>query len=258
MTSGLVRQFGWIFTAATLLFCALFLRSADLRLHHYDAVAEGTVLSVSRTSSSENERDIFAVEIELTPADGSTRTIRSYTVDPPGQGARVAVDYDAANPDDACMRGGRAAPFGKWTLLFLLMPAVGLLFALFRVRQSAGYLRLLRTGHQSTATFVSAKKDVSEDGESETEVRLRFVDELGNERFLVHHTFKPGPLQDDAREIIFYDSEDPRRAVALDYLPGALELRGDRFVARRRLWPWLIAPLVTIAEAILLARAFFW
>lgn len=257
LTSGLVRQFGWLFTAGSLLFCALFLRSADLRLHHYDAVGEGVVRAVQRTSSSENDRDIFEVEIEFAPAGGAPRTIRSYSVEPPAEGARVEVDYDAADPEDACLRGGRAAPFGKWTLLFLLMPAVGLLFALFRTRQSARYLRLLRTGRQGAATLVGVKKEVSEDGESEAEVRLRFVDDQGRERFLVHHTFQPAALQDDAHEVIFYDAEDPSRAVALDYLPGRLELRGDRFVARGRLWIWLVAPLVTLAEVAALLAALF-
>lgn len=241
------------------MFCALFLRSADMRWHHYDAVAEGTVLTVERTSSSENDQDIFAVDVEYRPAagDGAARTIRSYTVEPPQVGARVEVDYEAANPDEACLRGGRAAPFGKWVALFLLMPAVGLIFCFVGVRADLRYLRVLRDGRQTTATFVSARKEVSDDGESATEVRLRFTDELGREHFLHHHTFKPERLRDDLREIIFYDVEAPARAVALDYLPGRLELRGDSFVARQRVWPLFLAPLLALGSAIALGGALF-
>lgn len=230
-----------------------------MRWHHYDAVAEGTVLAVERTSSSENDQDIFAVDVEYRPAagDGAARTIRSYTVEPPQVGARVEVDYEAANPDEACLRGGRAAPFGKWVALFLLMPAVGLIFCFVGVRADLRYLQILRTGLQTTAVFLSARKEVSDEGESATEVRLRFVDELGREQILAHHTFKPERLRDDHREIIFYDSGDPARAVALDYLPGRLELRGDTFVARQRVWPLFLAPLLAIGSALALGGALF-
>lgn len=252
-----MRQLGWSFTAATLLFCALFLGRAEIRSPHYDAVAEGTVLAIERTSSSENEQDIFAVDVEYRPAtgDGATRTIRSYTVTPPAVGARVTVDYQAASPDEACLRGGRTAPFGKWVALLLLMPVMGLIFCFVGVRADLRYLRVLRDGRQTTATFVSAHKQVSEDGETATEVRLRFTDELGREHFLHHHTFKPERLRDDLREIIFYDGEDPARAVALDYLPGRLELRGDTFVARQQVWPLFIAPLLALGSAVALGGA---
>lgn len=250
MTFGIVRQFGWAFTAFSLGFCAVFLAHADLRLRGYDAVAEGRVSNVERTSSTENDEPIYAVDVEFRAGESTeerarVRTVRSYTTSRVQQYETVIVDYEAEDPSEARMRGARARRFSPLVAAVVLLPLVGLFFATFRVKESLRILRLLRHGRQTTAVLVGKHKPPDDgDGESETTVTLQFTDEDGEVRAFEVRTFAPGPLEDDAREIIFYDPRNPTRATALDHLPGKLEVRDDAIVARAAVWPLLISPVL--------------
>lgn len=248
MTFGIVRQLGWAFTALGLGFCAVFLAHADLRVRGYDAVAEGKVSKVERTSSTENDEPIYAVDAEFRAGDSAeaqaqVRTVRSYTTSRLQVDEAVTVDYESDDPIEARIRGARSRRFGPWIAGIVLIPLVGLFFATYRVKESLRILTLLRHGRQTTAKLVAKHKPpASDDGESETTLTLQFTDEDGEERTFEVHTFAPGPLEDDAREIVFYDPRNPSRATALDHLPGKLELRDDALVARAAVWPLLISP----------------
>jgi hypothetical protein len=248
MTFGIIRQFGWAFTALGLGFCAVFLAHADLGLRGYDAVAAGKVSNVERTSATQNDAPIYAVDAEFHAGDSAEapaqrRTVRSYTTTPPQLDEAVTVDYEAGDPSEACIRGARTRRFGPTAAVIAIFPLIGLFIASFRVRESLRILRLLRHGRQTTAKLIGKHKPpADDDGHPETTLTLQFIDEGGEERTFEIRTFAPEPLEDDAREIIFYDPRDPTRATALDYLPGKLELRGDALVAGAPVWHLLISP----------------
>ena len=252
LTFGIVRQLGWAFTALGLGFCAVFLAHADLRLSGYDAVAEGKVSKIERTSSTENDEPIYAVDAEFRAGDSAearanVRTVRSYTTSRLQVDESVTVDYEAEDPSEARIRGARTRRFGPLIAGIVLIPLVGLLFATHRVKESARILRLLRHGKQTTAKLVAKHKPPADgDGESETTLTLQFTDEDGEARTFEVHTFAPAPLEDDAREVVFYDPRNPSRATALDHLPGELEVRGDALVARAAVWPLLITPALAV------------
>lgn len=148
---------------------------------------------------------------------------------------------------------GAEAGYWVWTASVLVTPAIGVAIALRGIGQNLRYVELLRRGQQAMATFESKHREGEAIGEpdSETEVWLSFRDEEGELHNLVHLTGEPQRLEDDAREIVFYDPHQPQRAVALDFLPGKLELRGERFLATGAVWGYLIAPAVAIAAAAL-------
>lgn len=252
MTFGIIRQFGWAFTAFSLGFCAVFLAYADLRLRGYDAVAEGKVSKVERTSSTEDDDPIYAVDVEFHAGDSAeeqarVRTVRSYTTARVQQYETVTVDYESGDPSEARMRGARTRRFGPLVATIVLLPLVGMFFATYRWRESLRILRLLRHGQQTTAVLVGKHKPPDdEDGESETTVTLQFTDEDGEVRTFDVRTFAPGPLEDEAREIVFYDRRNPTRATALDHLPGKLEVHDGVIVARAAVWPLLISPVLAV------------
>jgi hypothetical protein len=252
MTFGIFRQLSWAITAFSLGFCAVFLTYADLRLRGYDAVAEGKVSKVERTSSTENDEPIYAVDAEFRADDSAheraqVRTIRSYTTSPPQVYEVVTVDYEAEDPSEARIRGARTRRFSPLIAGVVLIPLVGLFSATYRVRESVRILGLLRHGRQTTAKLVAKHKPPpNDDGEAETTLTLQFTDEDGEARTFAVRTFAPGPLEDDEREVILYDPRNPTRATALDHLPGKLDVRDDAIVAHAAAWPLLITPALTV------------
>lgn len=268
LTSGKIRQLGWVFVLFGASFSAAFLPFVDLRWRGYDATAEGEVLKVWRTSSTQNDQHIYAVVVAHEAASASTPAprrylSRSYTVTPPAVGERVAVEYESANPAEARMRGARTRRFGPVGSLVLLFPLLGLLFALHRARGGLGHLRLLRRGRLTTARVVAVHRgDDDGDGESETLVRLAFRDDEGVERSFEVHTFSPQLLGDDVVERALYDPARPGHATALDTLPGKLEVLDDRVVPRARLWHLQLLPglslVALVATAAVLASRLAW
>jgi hypothetical protein len=260
LTSGMIRQLGWVFVLFGAGFSAGFLPFVDLRWRGYDAVGEGEVVDVERTSATENDERIFKITVAheaATPSRHERRRylFRSYTVTPPEVGERVTVEYESADPAEARMRGARARPFGAWAALVVMIPLVGLLFALHRVREGARLIGLLRRGRPVRARLVAKGRGSDEINDvPESLMRFTFLDEEGGERRFEVRTFAPERLEDEATELAIYDPSRPALATAIDALPGRLELHDDRVVARGRLWHLQILPalsLLAIAAAAL-------
>lgn len=255
LTFGKIRQLGWVFVFFGAAFAVGLLPYVEPPWRSYDAVGEGEVLEVARSSSTENDEPVYwVIAAHEAPApDGPSRQrylLRSYTLTPPVVGERVTVEYQSADPSDARVRGGRTRPMSSVALLVLLFPCLALLFALRGVRQRAGVLHLLRHGRLIVAKPIAIQRgDLDGDGESESVVRLAFRDAEGAERTFEVHTFSP-ELLTDAAELALYDPEQPRHATALDALPGKLEVLEDRVVSRARLWHLQIAPILALAAVV--------
>jgi hypothetical protein len=181
-------------------------------------------------------------------------------VAPPDRGERVSVDYEAAAPEEARIRGARANRFGPWVLALVMIPGFGLLFALYRVGEGARTVGLLRRGRATRARLVDRRPGSDEiDEQSEARMRLVFRDDDGVERSFEVRTFSPERLEDDATELAVYDPRQPAHATTIDHLPGKLELRDDRVVPHQRLWHLFLLPalgLVALAAMVVAPRVF--
>ncbi len=259
--SGSFRQAGWGFVLVGSVVCAFFVSMTELPWRSFDAQMEGVVRAVERTSSSQNERRIFAVEVQYPPAleaEASSpsappsRLVTSYTSDPPEVGTRVTVEYDSSNPDTARMQGARSRPFSSWVLFVLALPAFGLVFALAQVGDALRTLRLLSRGYLTRARFAGKRAgNLSVNDVPQSRMRFTFIDHHGVEVPFEVKTFKPEKLEDDRQELALYDPRQSRNATTIDQLPGKLEILEDRVVAHRALGALLILPFLSAVSMII-------
>lgn len=254
--SGAFRQGGWAFVVFGSVFCAIFLPLIENPLRSYDAQMDGVVRAVERTSSTQNDRRIFAVEVqyppateaEATPSSPTSRLTTSYTADPPEVGALVTVEYDSSDPDSARMRGARSSHFSSWVLFVLMFPAIGLVFALAQTGDALRTLGLLSRGYLTRARFADKRAgNLSVNDVPQSRMRFTFVDHHGVEVPFEVKTFKPELLEDDREEPALYDPRQSRFATTIDHLPGKLEVRDDRVIAHASLGKLLILPFLGVA-----------
>jgi hypothetical protein len=198
---------------------------------------DGEVLRVEQTSSSENDREIFAVHYRY-EADGSSLTGTSYAIDPPATpGSTVPVEMLLGNPQRSRVTGLRVRPFGAGGAVTALFPLIGLVLGAVSALQGVRACRLLRYGRvahakiilrESTRMHVNEKPVVKFTFEFSIRASNKLFGyrespegELRTVRF-VHRTHATLPLEDDAEEPILYDPNRPQSACPIDALPSRI------------------------------------
>ncbi len=198
---------------------------------------QGEVLRIEQTSSSESDRDIFAVHYRY-DIDGTSLTGTSYTMAPAAKpGATVPVEVLLRDPRQSRIMGLRVRPFGVGGAVTALVPLIGLVVSAVWVLRGARACRLLRHGRVARAKIVlreSTRMHVND--EPVVKFTFEFSVRASNKLFgyrespegelrtvrFVHRTHETLPLEDDAEEPILYDPNRPQNACPIDGLPARI------------------------------------
>ncbi len=243
---GMGVQIGSAFVAFGMIFVWVFGLQSEavtfLVFRGPSTTVQGEVLRVQQTSSSENDRDIFAVHYRY-EADGSSLTGTSYTIDSPATpGSTVPVEMLIGNPKRSRVTGLRVRPFGAGGVVTGLFPLIGLVLGAVSVLQGVRACRLLRYGRVARAKIILREQTRMHVNEKPVvkftfEFSIRASNklfgyrespegELRTVRF-VHRTHETLPLEDDAEEPILYDPERPESAYPMDGLPSRIVVDDD-------------------------------
>ncbi len=160
---------GFILCGLTLSPVILLLDSfgVDTNVHQFFGRLETTEGQVTRVGFSGtyygkhrlDKRPVNRVEFTYRTPNGTQHTGYSYGVEyDPGPGARVIVEYPAAAPAIARIRGHSRSLISPWLLLFLLAPGLGLVIGVAGVAAGGRRVRLLRRGVAAQGTIVSEEK----------------------------------------------------------------------------------------------------
>lgn len=126
---------------------------------------------------------------------------------------------------------------GPLPVLFVsIFPIIGMTMFVFGVRKGLRGVRLLREGMLGYGTFVDEKPTSTKINDvTVMEMRFRFNDDTGRERFAVTRTHLTAPLRDQAAEPLLYErGDDARRpAGAPAHRRRQARDRGPRLARRR-------------------------
>jgi hypothetical protein len=180
------------------------------------------VTAVESTNASENDSPVYLVAYQFVAPDGTTHTGTSYTtglVYEPGD--RVTVEFGLRHPEDSNLKGARRAMFGPGALFTVIFPAIGLVFVVVGMWDGVKANQLLRSGRLALARLRSAEgTNASVNNRPVIKLVFEFVAHDGTPHAVTIRTSLPEPLEDEAEEIVLYDTGDPDYAVMLDGLPG--------------------------------------
>ncbi|MFI5345812.1 MAG: hypothetical protein ACHQ51_05510 [Elusimicrobiota bacterium] len=195
---------------------------------------------------------VYETSYEFTTSDGVMHSGVSYGTGFCLQPGDVSeAEWPAGEPRYSRLKGMRSDYLpGSGGLFVLIFPLIGLIFAIFGLRQGLWDAHLLAEGRLARAKLVDkTETNVRQNKRPVYALTLSFVDEGGVERRGTIKTAEPERLEDPAAENILYSPEDPTRIAALDFLPGALRSGpGGRLetVSTGKTYAVLILPGLTV------------
>jgi hypothetical protein len=168
------------------------------------------------------------------------------------------AEWPAGDPRHPRLKGMRSDYLPPSAGVFVLIfPLIGLIFAVYGLRQGLWDVHLLSEGRLARAKLVDkTATNVSQNKRTVYALTLSFVDEGGVERRGIVKTAEPERLEDPTAENILYSPEDPARIAALDLLPGMLRSGpGGRLetVSAGKTFAVLILPALTVLVNVLFA-----
>jgi hypothetical protein len=228
-------QLGWIVFGFGMIFFWFFGANADFSFatFHVDGRTRGRVTRVEETGASENKQRVRAHHYEYSVA-GRTLTGVSYvTGSALPEGESVAVEYDQGTPERSRIEGMRRALFDTWAALVVIFPLVGFVILYFATRSGIRRNHLLREGILTTGTLIRREPtNMTVNKRRVWELTFEFTDRYGQRREATARGTDTSRLEDDAREPLLYDPNDPAKAYVLDEAPSRPRLENGELVGR--------------------------
>jgi hypothetical protein len=232
MFGGFTSQFGWIFFGFGMIFVFVFVMNidfSDFYLGESSPVAQARVISAEATNSSVNKRRIYACKYEFTTPDGQKVQGTSYTTGGlPNPGDIVEVEYLATKPSYSRIKGMDQGAFPIFVLFVLIFPLIGLIFIITNIFNALKAFRILKDGVIAYGQLVRTELTNTRINNNQV-VRyfFEFTAQDGQKYEAKAETHNPYAILDERKEMIFYDSLDPKKAVIKDSLPGHPRLNDD-------------------------------
>lgn len=223
MFGGFLSQFGWFFFAFGMIFFWGFAMNADIRLLGPNGgwkTAQGVVTAVESTNSSENKTRIFRIRYTFKPAKGGEIEGVSYSLGASHlTGNAVTVEYASGNPVDSRILGQRQRMFSGFVLFVVIFPLIGFIMLNIGFARGRKRIKVLSEGILGEAELVS-KVATNTEINNQRVYKLTFEFDAidGQTHQATASTHLPQKLEDEAKELLFYDPLNPDRAQMLDEL----------------------------------------
>jgi hypothetical protein len=261
LVGGMVNQMGWAFAAFGLFFCWFFVGESELRSYvdfaGQTTLAQGRVIAIEETSSTENDQRILAVRYAFS-IDGREHGGVSYGLRVPiDAGEEVPVEYVPGAPARSRIVGMRRYKFGAWAAFVLVFPLIGMGMALTGFEIGRRKLHTLRHGRPALGTLVAKRAtNVHVNHQPVYELTFKFQDDDGCTHVSSISTLRPETVTDDAQERLLYVPGRPSAPPAialLDELPGNAYIASDgRLIAAGSSTASLILPALFVLMAVAL------
>jgi hypothetical protein len=250
-------QIGWAVFGFGMVFAWLFAARADFSFltFHVDGQTRGRVTSVESTGASQNKQRVYAHHYEYSVA-GRTFQGTSYgTGEDTSEGREVAIDYDEGSPQRSRISGMRRNMFGPFAAFVLIFPAIGFVILYFATTTGAERNALLRDGILTTGSLIRREPtNMTVNKQRVWQVTFEFNDRNGQRRETSASGTDTSRLQDEQREPLLYDPNDPEKAYVLDEAPARPRLEHGELLGRGfGVAGLLILPTIVVAFNVFMA-----
>lgn len=225
-----VAQTGWIVFGIGMFFFWVFAESTDFSFITFRGAigtTSGVVTGTAETGASINEQPVRANHYEYSVAGRRFKGTSYSTGGAAAEGAEVAVEYRESDPTASRIQGMRRRQFGPFVLLVGLFPLIGFLVLYFGLRSGVRRARLLGTGIFTFGKLVNKEPtNMTVNRRRVFRLTFEFTSRDGRRCEASASTNDPSPLEDESREPLLYDPDNPSHAYLLDEVPGRPQLDG--------------------------------
>lgn len=230
---GFLNQFGWFFFGFGLIFFWAFAMQSDftswLRFKGPLESEQGSVTGCRDTrysvggSKGHRGTPIYANDYRFSSGGADYGGTSFATGRCVATGMQVTVEFPAGKPALSRIVGMRRAPMEGWAIFVALFPAVGLIFVATGLRAGQRAARLLASGKLAQGKLVEKSATNTQiNHRTVYKMTFEFTTENGMTARTSTKTHRTELLEDDERENLIYDPDNPENAVTLDTLPAAV------------------------------------
>lgn len=222
-------QLGWFLVALGSVFFWTVAVNSEARLLFEERNVEwaskpGIILAADSTAGFEGKQRIWRYEHSFA-VEGHRFLGESFSVGKKFDALQtVHIRYDAANPANNYIIGLRRKAFSSRADWFLLVPLIGFLLLVLRVRHNLRIIRLLKIGDFTRGKLTHkypTGETVKEGGTVMPEFRYSFAFEHNGEPYLAHcRTHETNKVEDEETEIILFDRYRPTFNLVFDAVPN--------------------------------------
>lgn len=232
---GIFNSIGWFFLVIGLIFTYVFdipgTIDGFVNFQGELAEAKGVITGTSATNFSENNQVVYEVHFKFRENNGETLENYSFSVDPPAEGDEVIIEYNPANPYYSRVQGLRFSQAPIWISFILIFPLIGLIFVLINMAKGAATIGLIRKGLLTSGVLKSKSKTAMRvNNQPVYKLTFEFQARDGRRYSCDAKTNYPANLEDEERERILYNPDNPDKAVLVDSLPLNLKSEGGTYI----------------------------
>ncbi|MEZ4960469.1 MAG: hypothetical protein R2830_11685 [Saprospiraceae bacterium] len=212
----------------------------------------GVILEADSTMAVQDGKRVWKYKHSF-GLDGEKYLGESYSVGKKFDAGQIAyIRYDADNPTTNYLIGLRRSKYSWRVNLFLLVPALGLLLALYPIRQNLRFLRVLKIGDFTRGKLVgktATKQSRTHGGTVLPVFKYNFEFEHNGTKYIATcRTHRTNLVEDEASEIILYDRYRPTLNIVYDAVADAPDIQASGKMGRAPGWKaWvLFLPAFTV------------
>lgn len=217
---------GFVFTFIGLATCIPFTSMMDLNfsnpLDKDPSIGKAVITSISNTNASENDVAIIRYNYSYS-VNGKNYSSSSFT-----KGERaifvndtVPIQFDKNNPSFSRIQNMRMAEFdGTWLLFIFIFPFVGIVFLVISLIKGRKNISLVKNGFLTKGSVTNKEAtNVRINNRTVYKVYFDYTANDGVQRRAFTRTHQPEKVEDEEKEQLLFNANNPEEAVLLDTLP---------------------------------------
>ncbi|GEM_PF-5107408 len=184
------------------------------------AIGKGKITDVFESNISSYDESVYGYEYVFYSPEGQYDRVSFSTSYLFEKGAEVDIEYYKERPEINRIKGMTNNPEGYLVLFSLLPLAVGIVWIMVNIIRGNRKLSIIRRGVLTDGNLVDKKDTLTEiNGQKVYRYIFKYTDNSGKEYRVKTSTNNTEKLEDELKEKIIYNSENPRKALVVDNLP---------------------------------------
>ncbi|MFB9330286.1 DUF3592 domain-containing protein [Paenibacillus aurantiacus] len=233
---GWLNGTGWTLLIGGLILNALLMPGMDMTFIHADREAvevKGFVVDVQVAyymGKKRNKKAVYATEWYSPLPSGKRLEGTSYVGgEQPRRGGDVRIVFPLGHDDEAKIEGSLARPLPPSWLVLLLIPLLGGIIAVVRLRHSCRKAYLLSRGALTQGSLVSKLRTNVQVNESPVYCLTYTYASRSGESFEISvRTGDSARIEGENAAMVAYDPRRPARGLIVSTLPGRTRMESER------------------------------